>query len=238
MQLIREHWTNADYDDFIKYLKSLADEKYRKFHGKLIKEDECLLGIRVPILKETAKEICKGNYLDFIKHCGKTYHEEVVLHGLVVAMSPMEYKDFQMEADDFVKLVNNWAACDTFCSSIKKPIRKHKKEFWTHINLYLRSKNPWAVRVALISMLSNYMDETYIKNLLKRCDSVKSDFYYVQMAQAWVVATAAAKFPEATKKYFPSCSFDTWTKNKTIQKACESSRVSSEMKEFLKTYKK
>ncbi len=239
MLLIREHWTKSDYDAFLTYLKSLSDEDYQKFHQKIIKTQDPIIGIRLPILRKQAKEISKGNAKEFIKQCGKTYHEEVIMHALVITETPMEYEKFQMEADDYIKKIQNWATCDTFCSNLKKPIRKHKEEFWNHINLYLHSKNPWAVRAGVIAMLSNYLEEPYIDKVIQRCDRIKSDFYYVRMGQAWLIATACAKFPEKTIKYLSSKStLDPWTYAKTIQKACESTRIPKETKQYLKALKK
>ena len=39
-------------------------------------------------------------------------------------------------------------------------------------------------------MLNYYLDGDYIDRVLIRTDRVKSDKYYVQMAQAWLLATA------------------------------------------------
>ena len=106
------------------------------------------------------------------------------------------------------------------------------------MTLYLRSKNNWIIRVALVSMLQYYLEEEYIQKVLQRCDSVKSDFYYVKVAQAWLIAEAYIKCKQQTIVYLKKSSLDKWTFNKAIQKICESNRVSIEEKEELKKLKK
>lgn len=229
------NWTVADYDRFLEHLKTLSEEEYRTFHTKIVNSKKDMLGIRVPQLRAIAKEVAQGNVEEFVKVCKNNYIEETMLRGFVVAAAPLDYFHFQMEADDFVKLVDNWSVCDTFCSSLKKPIAKNKEEFFQHINLYLMSPNPWIVRVGLISMLANYMDEEHIAKVLKRCEKVKREDYYVQMAQAWVLATALGKFPERTKRFLNRSTFSKEVLQKTAQKARDSKRVSAEDKAYLKT---
>ena len=36
MELTKEIWTQSDYDEFAEYLKTLADEKYKKFSDSLM----------------------------------------------------------------------------------------------------------------------------------------------------------------------------------------------------------
>jgi 3-methyladenine DNA glycosylase AlkD len=239
MLLIREHWTKSDYDAFLTYLQQSSEESYQKFHQKILNSKEPIIGIRLPILRKYAKEICKGNAKEFLKYCSKNYHEEVLLHGLIITRLPMSYEEFQTEADNFIQKIQSWASCDTFCTSLKKPIRNHKQEFWNHLSLYLHSKNPWAVRVGLVAMLANYIEEPYIDKVISRCDKIKDDFYYVRMGQAWLISEACAKFPEKTIDYLRHHStLDPWTYGKSIQKICESSRIPKETKDYLKTLKK
>ena len=47
--------------EIIKDLQELADEKYKNFHKSLCPGTENILGIRVPILRNYAKKICKEN---------------------------------------------------------------------------------------------------------------------------------------------------------------------------------
>lgn len=238
MDYVKQNWTSKEQKELRCALQQMAEPKYKEFNEKIVKGKLEILGIRIPVLRKIAKEIAKGNFKEFIKTCIPVYHEELLLLGIVVAISDMEYVDFKMEMNDFVKRIENWAVCDTFCSSIKKQIKQNKQEFWNDMTLYLRSKNDWIVRVALVSMLQYYLEEDYIKKVLKRCDSVKSDFYYVKIAQAWLIAEAYIKCKQQTKLYFKKSALDKWTFNKAIQKICESSRVSEEEKEELKKLKK
>ena len=64
-----------------------------------------------------------------------------------------------------------------------------------------------------------------------------SKVYYVKMMTAWFFATALAKQWDAAIPYLEQNRLDTWTHNKTIQKARESYRITTEQKEYLKRLK-
>lgn len=151
---------------------------------------------------------------------------------------PQEYAAFLKAFDAFLPLIDNWAICDTLCGSITKAVKKNRDDFFERIQMYLDSENPWIIRVGIVAMISQYMDEEYLPICLQRIDQIQHSFYYVKIAQSWLVATAMAKAPKTTKKYLENARLDNWTFNKSIQKIRESYRVSVEDKELLKTWKK
>lgn len=57
------------------------------------------------------------------------------------------------------------------------------------------------------------------------------------MMVAWYFATALAKQYDTVLPYITEQKLDAWTHNKTIQKAIESRRITSEQKVFLKSLK-
>lgn len=57
------------------------------------------------------------------------------------------------------------------------------------------------------------------------------------MMIAWYFATALAKQYDVTIKFLETEKLDKWVHNKTIQKAVESFRISTEQKNYLKTLK-
>ena len=128
MDYVKQNWTSKEQKELKCTLQQMAEPKYKEFNEKIVKGKLKMLGIRIPVLRKIAKEIVKGNFKEFIKTCIPVYHEELLLLGIVIASSDMEYNDFKMEMNDFVKRIENWAACDTFCSSIKKQINKKRKE--------------------------------------------------------------------------------------------------------------
>ena len=85
--------------------------------------------------------------------------------------------------------------------------------------------------------MSFYLDDNFDEEYLLMVLKIKSDEYYINMMRAWYFATALAKQYEKTLPFLENHSLDTWTHNKTIQKAIESFRISKEKKEYLKTLK-
>ena len=86
MELTKEIWTQSDYDEFAEYLKTLADEKYKKFSDSLVPGETQSIGIRVPILRQTAKAISKGDYASFLNCKNNAYREEIMIKGLVMSL--------------------------------------------------------------------------------------------------------------------------------------------------------
>ena len=116
--------------------------------------------------------------------------------------------------------------------------KKYKSEFFSYIQTYLDSKDDWKIRIALVVMLDYYLEDEYIDEVLKRCDSVESTYYYVSMAKAWLVAIAVAKCRDKTIEYLHNNSLDDETFNKAIHKCIESRRIDEQTKAYLRTLKR
>ena len=85
-------------------------------------------------------------------------------------------------------------------------------------------------------MLMNlYLEEDFRPEYLKLAADIRSEEYYVNMMRAWYFATALAKQYDQIIPYLEEKRLDTWTHNKTIQKAIESYRITPEQKIYLRT---
>jgi hypothetical protein len=66
---------------------------------------------------------------------------------------------------------------------------------------------------------------------------VRSEEYYINMMIAWYFATALVKQYDSALPYIEQKRLETWTHNKTIQKAIESYRITPEQKDYLRGLK-
>lgn len=223
-----------EYQTFIKNLHQYQDLNYQKFHKKLLNSDKItLIGIRVPILRKIAKEMAKNDYKDYIKYCTHQTYEENTIHGLILGYIKVEKEELLKLIDDFLPYNNNWATNDIVTSNLKAfktyPIKTTYK--------YLKSNNPFEIRFGLTLLLSHYINENNIDEILKICDNIKNEDYYVKMANAWLLSICYIKFKEKTLKYLKNNNLDKFTFNKTISKICDSYRVTKEDKNYLKQLK-
>lgn len=62
--------------------------------------------------------------------------------------------------------------------------------------------------------------------------------YYVQMAVAWAVSVCYVKYPKQTHEFLKESQMDVFTHNKSIQKICESFRVTKEQKSAVRKLKR
>ena len=72
-------WTKEKYEKFRQELFAQAEETYRDFNAKLLCSDLPVIGLRVPFLRKTAKEIAKEDGIGFLQVCGKDTYEERML---------------------------------------------------------------------------------------------------------------------------------------------------------------
>lgn len=222
--------------DIREELFKLQDLNYREFQSKLMPTipKENIIGVRVPEIRKIAKKYASTHQSeDFIKKLPHKYYDENMLHGLLLS----EIKDYDLclkEVNRFLPYVDNWAVCDIMTPKIFK---KHKEELINEIMKWTKSSKIYECRFGIEMLMSHYLDSDFKKEYLEIVASVHSEEYYVNMMIAWFFATALAKKWEDTIKYIENNKLDNWVHNKTIQKARESYRISSEQKEYLKTLK-
>ena len=222
MILNRSNWNKSDYQKFVDYLFSFEDLEYKNFNSKLVLKNN-LIGIRVPILKKIAKELAKGNYKEFISIMNHNYHEEVLIHGLILGYikDPMNY------FDDYIKYMDDWQSCDITISNMK--YFKYNQDI-NYIKKYLYH------RVGYVILLTYYIKDEYIDELYNIVDNYNSDNYYVKMAVAWLLSYLIIYDKNRAVKYLKKSKLDDFTYNKGIQKAIESKKIKD--KKWLKDLKR
>lgn len=217
-----------------KKLLELQDEKYREFNSKLLPNINNILGVRVPDLRKLAKELAQNDWQNYRDHL---YYEEIMLQGLVIGYAKIDADKKLQLLREFIPKIDNWGTCDIVCSNLKF-INQNKEMVWDFIQPYLNSKNEFDVRFGIVILLNYFIDDKYIDKILKILDKIKHDGYYVKMAVAWALSICFVKYWDKTLEYLQTSNLEKWTFNKTIQKTCESYRITTNQKDFLRKLKK
>lgn len=224
-------------EEIEKRLFEIRDEKYAEFQLKLMPgiKTERVIGVRTPLLRAYAKELVrKEETEEFLSRLPHKYYDENNLHGFIIS----EYKDYDKavkSVDALLPYVDNWATCDLLSP---KAFKKNRERLKTDIDRWISSDKPFTVRFGIEMIMSHLLDGDFDENYLIKVSKIRSEEYYVNMMKAWYFATALTKQWESTVPYIENGALDTWSHNKSIQKAVESYRITDEQKAYLKTLKK
>ena len=238
--------------ELVKRLLAEQDLKYRDFHASLLPniDKKSIIGVRVPTMRKIAKEFASSatpveldKFLDKLPH---KYFEENQVHLFVVE----RIKDFDecvRRIEQFLPYIDNWAVCD---GKSPKALLKDASRFYAKICEWLKSTKPYTVRFGVNMLMAFFLDDRFDKSQLKLVAAIDenlfddagraecpTDRYYVQMVIAWYMATALAKQWDATFPYIKGRKLSPWIHNKTIQKACESYRITDAQKKILRGLK-
>ena len=107
-----------------------------------------------------------------------------------------------------------------------------------NIRRYAEADKEFYQRFALTTLLHFYVTEEYADVIYGLVKSSNTNYYYVHMAAAWLVAEMLVKQYDSAKIFLSENSLDKKTHNKAIQKACESFRLSDDRKNYLKGQKR
>lgn len=217
-------------------LISMGEEKYRLFSASLTptKSPEQIIGVRVPILRKYAKTLARdGRAKDFLLECRHEYLEEQHLHAfLIEQISDIDTCLYELER--LLPHIDNWASCD---SLRPKVLTKDKTRLLEHIRRWLTSPHEYTVRFAIECLMLYYLGDALTPETHELVAGVTREEYYIRTMVAWYFATALAKDWDKTLPYVAEHRLDAWTHAKTIQKACESYRLTDDQKQYLKKHK-
>ena len=235
--LVLEEWNKNSYRDFINYLFQIQDLKYRDFHKSLVLNSKYeLIGIRVPVLRKIALEISKGDYSSFFNNICNKYYEEIMIQGFIISRIKNE-EEFYKYFKNYINSIDNWALCDSFCASLKI-VRKYESKYFNIAKDLSLSNEEFISRIGLIMILNHFINKDNLNDIYLILNKIKSDKFYINMAEAWLVCELYIKFPKETKKFISKNNLNRFTQNKAISKINDSYRINEEEKKSLKEYRK
>lgn len=220
-----------------KMLADLSSQKLKEFSKKITKSKHEVLGVKIPMLRKLAKQICLNNAEDYLKNSIMQNYEKVLIYGFVIGYSHLSF-DVKLDyLKKYIPIISDWSECDSVVATLKF-LGKNKADGFKFLLKYFNSNLEFEKRFAIVCFMSYFLTDDYIDEVLKLLVNVKSEFYYVNMAVAWALSVCFVKYYTKTLNYFLNCNLDKFTYNKTIQKCLESFRISNSNKVYLKSIKK
>ncbi|MBO5245492.1 MAG: DNA alkylation repair protein [Selenomonadales bacterium] len=219
-------------------LEQLKEDEYQKFSSSLLPtiDPNRILGVRVPKLRSIARRIVRNDPRAYLAESSSDIYEEIMIEGFVIGMADMTFTERCGYIASFIKRIDNWAICDSFCSGLKFA-KDHPDAVWDWIELYFPSRHPYEVRFAIVMAIFYFAEDKYSKDFFEHLDHIRADEYYVKMAIAWAISVYYVKAPEATKRYLREHKLDLWTYRKALTKIIESNRVSEQDKEWIREFR-
>lgn len=200
-----------------------------------IKEE--VIGCRTPDIKELARQMIKKNkHMSFLKELPHKYHEENLLHGFILARLKTTQEELIELVNEFLPYVTNWAVCDSMVKRSKVFISNLDRLF-EEVKLWLKSNETYKVRFGIITLMSYFLKDEYIDQVLELVSNIQTEEYYINMASSWLFATSLINYYDKTLSLLEGNKLNTFVHNKTIQKANESYRITQTKKDYLKSLK-
>ena len=202
-------------------LKKISDPAYQKYNKNLIKGNSPILGVKIPQVRKVFQEIKRNGKTKefFLEYEGK-YFEEKLIKGFFIAD---DSELFDKEVFNYLKEVDSWCLCDTFCNSCKF-IKKDLDKYFELVKKLLESDQEFTIRAGYVFLLYYYIDEKYIDYIFLSVLKT-SDYYYVNTAICWLISTLYLDYKDKVLNLL-SKDINDFVKERTIEKIMDSTRVS------------
>lgn len=234
MELIKENWTSQDIKDLEKYLEELSRPSKIKWTRNIIQTSLPLLAIESKNLVAIAKQICKGNYIDFLHKNTYSTYEITIISGYILN-EEKNFNTLKEELSKYIQHVDCWASCDL----LKFKTKYFEDELFNLAVQYTLEPKPFTRRVGLKIMFSYLKKEKFIMQVFETLNSFYEEKeYYVNMMLSWLLCELFIKQRTLTLKYLNSKhKLNSFVLNHGIQKCRDSFRVSKEDKNLLLKFK-
>ena len=186
------------------------------------------------MLKEIKDNLSDTQIKDFLQDLPHEYQEENCLH-VIFLNNIKDYDEYIQKLELFLPYIDNWAVSDSLGAKI---LEKNPQKLIEKIHSWIQDEKPYTKRVAMLFLKKYFLNQNFSEEYLQWAAKIRTDEYYVNMMTAWLFADALVYQWDTAIKFLQEQKLDTWTHNKTIQKARESFRITPEQKEYLKTLKR
>lgn len=149
MEFTKCNWTKDDIKEFNKYLLDISEPTNALWTKKIYATNKPCLAIKIPVLKQIAGQIVKGDYASFLKMQTHKFIEDDILQAIII--SKMKSFDEQKNmAVIYLQNVDSWVCTDTL--KLKTDL-KNFDELMGFVRLIYKSAHTFLRRFAFVSLL-------------------------------------------------------------------------------------
>ena len=148
---------NADFTYVRDFLLTNAEKDYQNFSAGLVPGCDNMLGVRIPSLRQLARQISKQDFRAFLSNNPAEYFEEIMLQGMVLANAKMPMSERLQWLEKFLPQITNWSICDctTTTFNLKKP--EEAQQMYAFLLQNTNNPLPYSLTIELVMLLYHYM---------------------------------------------------------------------------------
>ena len=221
MNLIREMWTYEDVCNFVKYLENFrqSDNDFRT--KRIYNTNKDCFAIKIPSLRNFAKEIAKGDIISFLNDSCSNPIELNLIKGILIC----KINDTDLLKKylfNYAKNSDSWVETDIIKIKVND---KNKEHILDIAKNFLNSEYTFVRRLGII-LLFNFINDKYIDIVFEQIKSLYNEKeYYVNMAISWLLCECFIKQRELTIKFLENNILNDFVLKKFVSKCNDSYRV-------------
>ena len=177
-------------------LRDLAEPRYRQMLSHFVRTRRPILGVRIPLLRKTALRLLREGRASLPLTDRSTY-EELIVAGMILAHAPLPQAVLRCEIDAYLDQADAWIYGDILAAELKQ-IKKDPESYWEWIGGLLCDPREFHVRFAATLLLSHYINDDYIDDVLQRLAAIGNPGRYARMGAAWALQRCFFAYPEKT----------------------------------------
>lgn len=227
-----------NFEQLVDLFRANSNCRYGEFNSRIVNSGVETIGCTVPFVRDVAKK-CNLTADEALALPTRTYYEIDLLKGMIVSSTKMPFERKREYLTKFADTIENWAVCDVNTVKVPPEERRMYLEFFRQM---CASEKTFVCRYGIVNLIANFIDAEYVGKVFDSLLLVQSwGQYYVDMAVAWLVATAMAKCRNETVEFLRGDArtiLNVFSYNKALQKIRDSLRISKEDKQLTKTLKR
>ncbi len=195
-----------------KDLLEMVDEDYKEGVQRYFNNEIDNYGIRTPKVRKIAKEYfkeindrSKDEILDLCEELLQTGISEnytIAFQWTYRIKNRYEKEDFQRFESWLEKYVNNWGACDDFCTHAFGYFVYEYPEYISNVKEWTKSDNMWKRRAAAVIMIYSIRREAHLDDVFDIADLLfYDDEDLVQKGYGWMLKEVSKNYEQEVFDY-------------------------------------